>query len=253
MKTVLITGASSGIGKETAFVYAKNSYNLILVARRLENLEKIKTEIEENYKVSVTIISMDLSKLNSAEELYKEVANKNIEVDVLINNAGIGYSGNFNEESIEKEEQMLILNMVTLTKLTKLFIPNMIKNESGNIVNIASTAAYQPIPSFATYAATKAYVLSFSEAIAFELKDKNITVTAICPGATQSEFGIKANMDKNIFKNKPTSKDLATFIFNSMKAKKTNAIHGFKNNFLAFLNRFAPRKMTAWIAYKIMK
>jgi len=252
-KTALITGASSGIGKETAFVYAKNNYNLILVARRLENLKEIKKDIENKHKVSVTIFDMDLSKLKSAEELYKKVTDANLEVDVLINNAGFGIYKNFTDSNIEKEEQMLLLNIVTLTKLTKLVLPQMIKRKSGNVVNIASTAAYQPVPSLASYAATKAYVMNFSEAIAFELKDKNVNVTVICPGATQSEFGDTAGFGKNKFYNNiPTAKSLAEFIYKSMKAKKTNVIHGFKNKFLAFSNRFAPRKMTTYIAHKMI-
>jgi len=254
MKTALITGASSGIGKETAFIYAKNKYNLILVARRLDNLNQIKAEIETTHKVSVFVIGMDLAQLKSAEALYKKVTDANLEVDVLINNAGFGIYKNFADSNIEKEEQMLLLNIVTLTKLTKLFIPNMIKKGSGNIVNIASAAAFQPIPTLATYAASKSFVMSFSEAIAFELKGKNIMVTAICPGATKSEFGTTAGYSENskVFKGIPTSKDLAKFIYASMKKGKTNAIHGFKNNFLVFLGRTAPRKVLTFIAYKII-
>jgi len=253
-KTALITGASSGIGKETAFVYAKNGYHLILVARRLENLKTIKKNIEDAHKVTVTIFDMDLAKLKSAEELYKKVTDAKLTVDVLINNAGFGIYKKFADSDIEKEEQMLLLNMVTLTKLTKLFIPNMIKKNSGNIVNIASAAAFQPIPTLATYAASKAFVMSFSEAIAFELKDNNVIVTVICPGATKSEFGVTAGYseDSEVFKGIPTSQDLALFIYKSMKKGKTNAIHGFKNNFLTFIGRFAPRKMLTFIAYKIM-
>lgn len=253
-KTVLITGASSGIGKETAYVYAKNGYQLILVARRLGKLEEIKKNIETNDKVNVVVFNIDLSNLDSAEELYNKVTNANLKVDVLINNAGFGIYKKFVDSDIEKEEQMLVLNMVTLTKLTKLFIPNMLKNGSGNIVNIASAAAFQPIPNLAIYAATKAYVMSFSEGIAFELKDKNITVTVICPGATKSEFGAVAGYSENseVFKGIPTSKDLAEFIFKAMKAKKTNAIHGLKNNLLVFSGRFAPRKLLTYIASKIM-
>lgn len=196
-KIALITGASSGIGKETAFEFAKNKYNLIIVARRLENLNNIKQEIEELHQVNVYVFSMDLSKLDSAEQLFKKVNDAKLKVNVLINNAGFGIYKKFEDSNIEKEEQMLLLNMVTLTKLTKLFIPNMIKKGSGNIINIASTAAYQPVPSLATYAATKAYVMSFSQAIAFELKDKNIVVTVICPGATQSEFGVSAGFKED--------------------------------------------------------
>ncbi|MCF6184256.1 MAG: SDR family NAD(P)-dependent oxidoreductase, partial [Bacteroidales bacterium] len=142
----------------------------------------------------------------------------------------------------------------TLTKLTRLFAEKMAKNGGGNIVNIASTAAFQPVPTLATYAATKAYVLNFSEAIAYELKPRNVFVTAICPGATASEFGKIAGFKENdsFFKGIPSAKQLANFIYKSMEKKKTCAIHGFKNNLLAFSNRFSPRKLSTFMAYKIM-
>ena len=254
MKTTLITGASSGIGKETAYVFAENSYNLILVARRKENLEIIKKDIESKHKVSVTIISMDLSKSESAENLYKEVSNKNLQVDVLINNAGFGISGDFKNTDMAWEESMLNLNIITLTKLTKLFVKDMIQNGGGNIINIASTAAFQGVPGFSTYAASKAYVLHFSEAIANELKKDKIQVTAICPGATKSEFADTAKAaNKKVFNKAPSSRDLGEFIFKSMKKNKTTAIHGFKNSFLTFMARFSPRKINTTIAAKIME
>ncbi|RLD61284.1 MAG: hypothetical protein DRI95_14415 [Bacteroidetes bacterium] len=137
MKTVLITGASSGIGKEMAYVYAENNYNLILVARRKENLEAIKSDIEHKHKLNVQSFDIDLSQIDSAELLYKKVSEKGIKVDVLINNAGFGINGKFKEIDMEWEESMLILNMVTLTKLTKLFVQDMLKAGNGNIINIA--------------------------------------------------------------------------------------------------------------------
>ena len=137
MKTVLITGASSGIGKEMAYVYAENNYNLILVARRKENLEAIKSDIEHKHKLNVQRFDIDLSQIDSAELLYKKVSEKGIKVDVLINNAGFGINGKFKEIDMEWEESMLILNMVTLTKLTKLFVQDMLKAGNGNIINIA--------------------------------------------------------------------------------------------------------------------
>jgi len=254
MKTCLITGASSGIGKETAYVFAKNGYNLILAARRIENLNSIKIEILQKYNCEVDVINIDLSKQNSAEELYNKVLNLRNQPDVLINNAGFGVGGYFLETDLKKEEDMLILNMVTLTKLTKFFIKDMIKKNNGHIINIASTAAFQPIPLMACYAATKAYVKSFSEAIAFELKDTGIKVTSICPGATSSEFSKVANVEKsNLFKNVPSSEELANFIYNSMMRNKTTAIHGFKNKFLAASSKFMPKKLVASITMKMVK
>ena len=253
MKTVLITGASSGIGKEMAYVYAENNYNLILVARRKENLEAIKQNIEQKHKIQVEIFDIDLSKTDSAELLYKEVSDQNLKVDVLINNAGFGINGKFKDIDMEWEESMLILNMVTLTKLTKLFVKDMVKAGGGNIVNIASTAAFQSVPNFSSYAATKAYVLSFSESIAYELKNDNIYVTVICPGATKSEFAEVSNADEKLFSKAPTSNELAEFTYKSMKKRKTTAIYGFKNNLMVQSIRTTPRKLVTAIAAKVME
>lgn len=252
MKTVLITGASSGIGKELAYVYAENNYNLILVARRKENLETIKDNILQEHKIDISVFDMDLSKMDSAEQLYQKVKGQKLKVDVLINNAGFGISGNFKDTAIDKESNMLMLNMITLTKLCKLFVKEMVEAASGNIVNIASTAAFQGIPKLSTYAASKAYVLHFSEAIAHELKADNVKVTAICPGATKSEFADTAGMSKKAFAKAPTSRDLAEFTYKAMKNGKTTAIHGFMNNFMVKSARMAPRKMITGIAAKMM-
>ena len=253
-KTVLITGASSGIGKETAYVYAQNKYNLILVARRKENLKTIKQDIEGKHKISVEIFDTDLSKTNSAEQLYKQTTDKKLKVDVLINNAGFGINDNFKDIDISKEESMLILNMITLTKLSKLYLKDMLKQKSGHIINLASTAAFQGVPGFATYAATKAYVLHFSEAIAVELKNENIKVTAICPGPTKSEFAKTAETNNtSLFNKAPTSRDLAEFIFESMKKTKVTAIHGFKNKLMIFSQRTSPRQLSTKIAGKFME
>jgi len=253
-KRVLITGASSGIGKECAFVYAEKKYNLVLVARRKENLEIIKKEIEKKHQVTVDIIDLDLSKTDSADRLYKITKEKSLNIDVLINNAGFGINGNFAETDINKIESMLVLNMITLTKLTRLYLNNMIAQNSGNIINISSTAAFQGIPSFSTYAASKAYVLHFSEALEIELKDENVQVTTICPGATESEFAKISNTENlSIFNKAPSSRELAQFIFNSMKNDKGTAIHGFKNAFLILSQRMVPRKTVTKMAGNFME
>jgi len=253
MKTVLITGASSGIGKETAYVYAEHNYNLILSARRKENLEAVKKEIEERHKVKVDIFDLDLSETNSAELLYNQVKAANLKVDVLINNAGFGINGNFIDIDINKEESMLILNIITLTKLTKLFVQDMVKNKNGHIINIASTAAFQGIPKFATYAASKAYVLHFSEAIAQELKKDNVKVTVINPGATQSEFANTAKANEKHFSKAPSSRDLAEFIYKTMKNGKISSIHGLINKIMSFSTRLTPRNLLTKIAGKMME
>jgi short-subunit dehydrogenase len=236
---------------ELAYVYARNGYDLILTARRKERLEKIRNDIKKQYAVSVTIIESDLSETDSAENLYKKTAGNR--VDVLINNAGVGVYGDFKNIDTEKEEKMLVLNILTLTKLTRLFAKDMIKFGDGNIVNIASTAAFQAVPRMASYAASKAYVLNFSEAIANELKKFNIKVTAICPGATKSEFADTAKMNKKIFKDAPTAKELAEYTYKAMKKGKVTAIHGIKNSIMTFGLRLSPRKLNTTIAARIME
>lgn len=254
MKTVLITGASSGIGRETAYVFAKNNYELVLVARRKDVLENIKTDIETKFKVNVTILISDLSILNSSNEIYQLVKEKNIVVDVLINNAGFGVSGNFIDIDIEKETEMLLLNMVTLTKLTKLFLKDMVNLNSGNIINIASTASFQPVPYMACYGATKAYVLNFTEAIAYELRKTKVKVIAICPGATESEFSKVAGVENALmFKSAPSSMELAQFIFDKMNACGYAKIHGLKNRILKNLGLFTPRRLELAVTASIVK
>ena len=254
MKTVLITGASSGIGAATALVYAKNGYNLILTARRMDKLEEIKNDILLEYGPEVSLFSVDLSQSDGAEELYYQVNSNNLKVDVLINNAGFGTFNEFKSSGIKREEQMLNLNILSLTKLTNLFVDRMLEQEGGDVINIASSAAFQSVPYLATYSASKAYVLSFSEAIGYELKKDNIFVTAVCPGATESEFADTAGFaGGDNFDNVPTSNELAEFIFNSMKKKKISPIHGLKNNLLTFSLRLSPRKINTAVAGKMMK
>ena len=255
MKTVLITGASSGIGRETALVFAEKGYHLVLTARRTALLASLKSEIELKFQVPVHLISMDLAQNESAEQLFKQVQDQKLKIDVLINNAGFGLYGALLENDPKKIEQMMVLNMITLTQLSQLFGKEMVKNGQGNIVNIASTAAFQPIPNMAVYAATKAYVMNFSDALAYELKDKHVVVTCINPGATKSEFAQVAEFKSDaIFKgNIPRSKDLAIFIYHSMHQGKTNVIHGLKNAIMAFSIRFSPRKAATHIAAKMME
>ena len=253
MKNVLITGASSGIGKELAFVFAENGFNLILVARRSDNLQIIKTDIQSLHQVAVHIITQDLSSIISAETVFNEVEKLGLLVDVLINNAGFGINTSFDEMDVEQESHMLILNIVTLTKLSRLFGNSMITQGSGHIINIASTAAFQAVPSFSSYAASKAYVLSFSEAIEYELKPKGVKVTTICPGATQSEFASVAKANDKIFAKAPTSLDLAHFTFKAYSKNKGTAIHGVINSIMTFGLRFTPRKMATKIAAIMMK
>lgn len=250
-KTALITGASNGIGLELAKVHAKNGDNLVLVARNKTRLEEIKSDLEKQYKISVYIIAKDLSVVNSAQHVYDELKQQNISVDYLINNAGFGDFGMFAETAWEKEEQMIALNITTLTAFTKLFIKDMVKHGNGKIMNVASTAAFQSGPTMAVYYATKAYVLSFSEAVDNEVRDKGVSVTTLCPGATESGFQEAAAMqDSKLVKGKklPTSKEVAEYGYSAMMKGKPVAIHGFMNYLMANSVRFIPRAIVVKVA-----
>jgi uncharacterized protein len=253
-KTALITGASSGIGLELAKIHASKGGNLVLVARNKSKLDELKLDLEKQYKISVYTIGKDLSKPNTAQEVYDETAHQNITIDFLINNAGFGNFGMFHETDWNKELQMINLNITTLTQFTKLYLKDMVKRKSGKIMNVASTAAFQSGPTMAVYYATKAYVLSLSEAINNEVGDKGVTVTALCPGATESGFQAAAAMEEsNLVKGKklPTSREVAVFGYASMMKGKTVAIHGIMNYIMANSVRFVPRALVVKVTRKI--
>jgi short-subunit dehydrogenase len=253
--TALITGASNGIGLELAKIHASKGGDLVLVARNKSKLDEIKTELEKQYKVSVYVISKDLSLTNAAQEIYNETIKENIQVDYLINNAGFGDFGMFVETDWNKELQMINLNITTLTHFTKLYLQDMIKRNSGKIMNVASTAAFQSGPTMAVYFATKAYVLSFTEAVSNEVSDKGITVTALCPGATETGFQTAGGMEEsNLFKGKklPTAKQVADYGYTSMMKGKTVAIHGMMNYIMSNSVRFTPRALVVKITRKII-
>lgn len=195
-KLALITGASSGIGKELAKIHAERGGDLVLVARREDKLAELKAEIESEHKSNVTTISKDLSKSGSAKELYDQVKSSNSEVDYLINNAGFGLRGKFHELPLLRQQEMMHLNMVSLTELMYFFLPEMIERNSGKILNVSSTASFMPGPLQAVYFASKSYVQFLSNAIAEELHDSSVTVTNLMPGATDTEFAKTAGMEK---------------------------------------------------------
>jgi short-subunit dehydrogenase len=255
MKTALITGASSGIGRELAKVHASKGGNLVLVARSKAKLDELKHELEKQYKIAVYTIGKDLSLPDAAQEVYEETTRQQIKIDYLMNNAGFGTFGFFAISDWEKEVQMLHLNITALTQFTKLYLKDMVKQKSGKIMNVASTAAFQPCPTMAVYGAAKAYVLSFTEAVDNEVRDKGVTVTALCPGATASGFQEAANMkDSKLFKNKklPGSKEVAEYGYEAMLKGKPVAIHGILNYLMANAIRFTPRALVVAMARKIM-
>ena len=250
-KTALITGASSGIGFELAHIFASNGDNLVLVARSKDKLEVLKLDLEKKYDISVYNIAKDLTDITSTKLIFDEIQTQKIRIDYLINNAGFGDFGVFAECNWEKQLEMIQLNVIALTSLTRLLLPDMVKRKYGKIMNVASTAAFQPGPTMSVYFATKAFVLSFSEAIANELKDTGVTVTILCPGATATGFKAAAALeDSNLFKGNQiaSSRDVAAFGYKKMMAGKIVAIHGLINNILVQSVRFAPRNIVASIA-----
>lgn len=254
MATALITGASNGIGLELAKIHAEKGGDLVLVARSKAKLEELKSELENLYKITVHVIGKDLSIANAAQEVYNETTQQNIQIDYLINNAGFGDFGMFVETDWNKELQMINLNITTLTQFTKLYLKDMVNRKSGKIMNVASTAAFQSGPTMAVYYATKAYVLSFSEAVDNEVRDKGVTITALCPGATESGGQAAAAMEEsNLVKGKklPTSKEVAAYGYKAMMKGKTVAIHGFMNWIMANSVRFTPRAVVVKITRKI--
>ena len=256
MNYTLITGASSGIGYELASVFAKNNHNLILVARSTEKLESLKFEIEKNFQVVADVITLDLSKQNSAEELFAIVHKKKIHVDVLVNNAGFGDHSLFFSQDSTKIEEMILLNVLTLTKLTKLFLPAMVSMKYGKILNVASTAAFQPGPLMSVYYATKAYVLSFTEGLYEELKGTGVSITALCPGPTESGFQSVANLSNVALMDAlklPTSKDVAEFGYKALMSDKAVAIHGFMNTMMAKSAGFIPRTILRKLVMKLQE
>jgi uncharacterized protein len=254
MATALITGASNGIGLELAKVHAAHGDHLVLVARNLAKLNEIKSELEKQYNIKVYNIGKDLSQPDAAQEVYDETTQHKIQVDYLINNAGFGDFGFFYETDWNKELQMINLNITTLTQFTKLYLRDMVQRRSGKIMNVASTAAFQSGPTMAVYYATKAYVLSFSEAIDNEVRDKGVTVTTLCPGATESGFQAAAAMEESALvkgRKLPTSKEVAEYGYKAMMKGKTVAIHGLMNWIMANSVRFTPRALVVKITRKI--
>ena len=196
MKEVgLVTGASSGIGRELATIHAEHGRDLVILARREDELRELKAELEGQHGVQVYVIAKDLTDAASRREVFEELEGEGITVDYLFNNAGFGLKGDFYEQDWKKIDGMIQLNITALTELTHLFLPAMVKRDRGRILHTSSTAGFMPGPLQAVYFATKAYVNSFSQAVAYEVKDSGVTITALCPGAVKTEFAETAGFD----------------------------------------------------------
>lgn len=245
-KTALITGASSGIGKEFAHIHAEKGGDLIIVARRQEKLEELQKELEGKHKVRVVPIVKDLGVPSAAKALFDEVKNKNIQVDYLINNAGFGLRGKFHELPWERQIGMINLNIIALTELMYLFLPEMVNRNSGKILNISSTASLMPGPLQAVYFASKSFVTSISNAVAEELHNTNITVTALLPGATNTEFAETSGLEgTDLFKNTVSPRSVAQDGYKAMMKGRLDVTSGlpFSLKISTALLPFTPKKM----------
>ncbi|WP_114765386.1 SDR family NAD(P)-dependent oxidoreductase [Vibrio rhodolitus] len=253
--TALITGASSGIGLELAKIHASKGGNLILVARSESKLNDLKAELENQYGVQVTVIALDLSQPNSAQALFEQTEARSLQVDTLINNAGFGGHGKFHERSLVDEQAMMQLNMVTLTNLTHLYLKGMVERKQGKILNVSSTASFMPGPLQAVYYATKSYVTSFSQAVAEEVKDNGVTVTALCPGTVATGFVEAGNLEGvDAWKNAKTPSSVAECGYNAMEKGELVAFNEPSLKFmLNWIIPFLPRKLVLKISRQTME
>lgn len=245
-KIALITGASTGIGKELANIHAQKGGDLVIVARSKDKLEELKTELEKKHSVEVRVIAKDLSLPQASQEIYDEVEKAGIEIDYLINNAGFGLLGKFHELELERQVSMINLNVTALTILTRLFLPGFVKKNKGKILNVSSTASFMPGPLQAVYYATKAYVTFLSNALAEELYDTNVTVTNLMPGATETEFGAVSGMDKTaMFQKTATARSVSEDAYNGMLKGKIDVISGLTTSqkMMMAMIPFMPKKM----------
>lgn len=256
-RMALVTGGSGGIGAELARLFARDGWDLVLVARSREGLEKVGQELARKHGISYHAIPADLTDPAAPQAIFDAVQALGVQVDALVNNAGFGLMGPFVDTGGEaptdlaRELEMLQVNVVALTHLSKLFLPAMVRRGRGYLLNVASTAAFQPGPLMAVYYASKAYVLSFSEALSVELAGTGVTATVLCPGATRTEFQATANMeDSRLFRggHVMTAAEVAEQGYNAMRAGKSSVITGAANRVMAAGTRFLPRRVTARLA-----
>ena len=253
-KTCLITGGAAGLGFEFAKLAAADGFDLILIDIDSEKLNEAKEAIEKSSNQNINIISRDLCKQNVAHKIYEEIKGKNIEM--LINNAGFGVFGEFSKTDWQREENMMNLHMITSTHLTKLVIKDMLRLNKGKILNVSSLAAFQPGPLMAIYYASKSFLLSFTEAIAREIRGSGVSISVLCPGPTKTNFQstVSENTSKNkIAVNMAGVETVASYGYKAFNKGKIVIIPGVMNKLLAFLPRLLPRNTAASIVFKIQR
>lgn len=254
-KTALITGASSGIGYELAILFAQDGFDCILVARSHDKLSELATRLEREHHVKTLVMAKDLARPGAVDEIYEEVTAASLTVDALVNNAGFTVFGLFSETDLQAELEMLQVNIGALTALTKLFLKGMVECRSGRILNLASTAAFEPGPLMAVYYASKAYVLSFSEALANELRGTGVTVTALCPGPTRTGFQKRGQMEDSrlIQGDIASARSVAAAGYRGLMAGKTIVIPGFTNKVVPWVVRLSPRSMVPRVVRRMQE
>lgn len=251
----LITGASSGIGRELAILHAKAGGDVVIVARRQDELERLKQELETLYSIQVLVVVQDLASAHAAQEIFQMVDSQGIQIEYLVNNAGFGGYGLFYERDLVKDEAMIQVNILVLTQLTRLFLPKMVERRAGRILNIASVAAYLPGPFQAVYYASKAYVLSFSQAIAEELRGTGVTVTAFCPGPVETGFAKVANAEHApAFREMAQATQVAQVGYRAMMQGELVAFHQLRHKYLLeWMLPFIPRSWVLRISRRMME
>jgi short-subunit dehydrogenase len=246
-KAALITGASGGIGYELALLFARAGFDCILVARSKDKLEQLAARLESEFRITTLVLAKDLSKPSSVDEIYEEITAAAMAVDVLVNNAGFPVFGLFTETDLQTELEMLQVNVVALTALTKLFVKPMVARRHGRILNLGSTAGFAPGPLMAVYYASKAYVLSFSEALANELRGTGVSVTCLAPGATRTGFQKRGVMeDSRLVQGEiADAASVARAGYEGLMARRTLVVPGFTNKLVPLVVRISPRGMVA--------
>ena len=255
-KTALVTGASSGLGADFARQLAGRGCGLILAARRLDRLQALQAELTVSYAVPVECMAVDLLEADAPQKLYDQLQARGQVVDVLVNNAGLGLYGEFANTAWERTHQMLEVDVLALTHLTRLFVAGMLERKSGYILNVASTGAFQPTPFYAAYAAAKSYVLSLSEALHYELRHSGVTCTALCPGVTRTEFFDASGQQELTAYQKMTmmeSSKVARIGLEAMFRGRSSVVAGGLNAFVAWSTRFLPTQALVASAARLMR
>lgn len=255
-KTALITGATGGLGKEFSKIFAREGYDLVLVSKTKSKLDLLKEQLQAEYDVHAEIYPADLAKKDAACGIFDFTAAKGIAVDVLVNNAGFGDFGEYRNCHWNKQYDMMQVNMCTLAQFTRLYLPSMVERGRGKILNVASVASFFPGPLMSVYYATKAFVLSFTQALSVELKNTGVSVTALCPGPTKTGFEDNADLETSgLFKHLKVdrAKDVAEYGYSELMKNKVVAVPGIMNKLITFSPRLSPRKLVRECVYLIQK